>query len=176
MLDRAYIASILQRTEAALLAGDGPALLQLAKDLADQGKSETARTNRTNKKKSVERARADWMGSAGIDPVKLFAFATLLHSATDRKRKWRLSIECALLVLRPDLGHRRGMFSPGSQLPPRLRALVPTRGERDEKRRDERREKIVRKLVEAKRYEAGPLAPLLLEIEAQGTHLPCLIC
>ncbi len=173
MPDCAHIASILQRIEAALVAEDGPATLQLARELASHGKAVTARANRTNKRKPIERALAEWKAETGVGLMKLVALATLLRkTATDDQRKWRVSVECALMSLRPDLSHRRGIFRPGAEVPMRLRPPADPSARR---RLNGERDKIVRKLADAKRYKAGPLAPLILEIEAQGVHLRSLI-
>lgn len=169
MSDRAHIASILQRLEVALIADDGPATLLVAKELANHGKSASARANRTNKNKSIEKALAEWKAETGVGLMKLVAIATLLReSATDGQRKWRMSVECALMVLRPDLSHRRGIFRPGAEVPMRLR---PPADQRARRRLDGERDKIVRKLAEIRRYSAGPLAPFISTIEAKGTNL-----
>lgn len=156
MPDQSFITNFIGRVEVALGDDDGPAMLDLAKELAIRGRSETARANRTNKRKSSEKALSEWQAGTGVDPIKLFALATLLHdSATDGRRKWKQSVECALMVLRPDLSHRRAMFRPGVDVPLKLR---PPTSARDRAKLDQKRNSIIRKLASAIAYKNGPLA------------------
>lgn len=169
MLDRAYVASFLQRIEAALSLGDGHATLEIARELAGHGKSEIARANRTNKKKSIEKALNEWRAETGVGLLKLVALAALLReSASNGQRKWRFSVELALMVLRPDLSHRRGVFPPGAKVPLKLR---PPQCPRARLKLDGERDRIVRKLAEIRRYKAGLLAPQIAMIEKQAIRL-----
>lgn len=169
MPERCDKVALLRQIGAALEANDGSTICRLASELAAVGKSQVARLNRTNKKKSAENARNGWLESTRVDPVKLFALATVLHeSATDRHRKWRISVECALMVLRPDLSHRRGIFRPGAKVPQRIARVGNVV---HQAARDKDREAIVRKLGSAMAYTNGPLAPLFAEVAASWTDI-----
>lgn len=161
--------SLIRRLDAALAVGDGAEVLQIAMELGRIGRSDVARANRTNKKKTLEKACNDWIASTGVDPRKLFALATLLHeSATDKRGKWRISVECALMVLRPDLSHRRGIFRPGMGVPARLRRVGDSQCQA---KKDRERVAIVRKLGSAIAYSEGPLAPIFATVTARWTTI-----
>ncbi|MFM5924593.1 MAG: hypothetical protein ACKOPG_10465 [Novosphingobium sp.] len=167
MPERSNKDALLCQIGAALAANDGSTICRLACELAAVGSSQVARTNRTNKKKAAETARSGWTEKTGVDPVKFFALAALLHNtATNRDRKWRISVECALMVLRPDLGHRRGIFRPGAKVPQRV-----ARGGNSVRQAemDRERDAIVRKLGSALAYQEGPLEPLFAEVAASWT-------
>lgn len=162
-------ASLLSACSAAPEAANWIEVTRLANELARLSKSETARKNRIGKKKSPEKARKDWIKSTGIDPVKFYALSALLHeTATNRYRKWDISIDCALMALRPELSFRPGLFKSGASVPPRY--ARPT-GTQARQKAAEDRKAIVRKLKSAAAYKKGPLSALFEKIDADLAKL-----
>lgn len=153
--------TLVSRIEEALASEDGVAILLLSKELAGYGKSDTARKNRTNKPKTLESARADW-DRVGIDPIKFHALALILELGTSGHRKWAASIDAALMVLRPDLSFRPGVFKTGAAIPARFARPAGLAGIKLEKQR----KTIVRKLKSALAYADGPLAREFKKTEA----------
>lgn len=163
------ISALLQLVKESPISADGPALIELGNELKRLGRSASARANRTNKKKTLQRVREEWVAKAGVDPLKLHAMATLLHeSATSGHRKWNTSVEVALMVLRPDLSHPRGIFRPGAEVPPKFRRQPSAR---DMTTVDQNRNAVIRKLRSAMSYREGPLYLSFEEITSQAKSL-----